>query len=359
MSAPLEFAARLLARRGALVERDHAGIEAILPPAVAAELGLAEHAVLGDAEAPGVRHAGYGSPLLERMVTAATRSAAFAAARADVPPPRLPQARAAAEAFAFRNGIFTVAEAAPAVGHRLIVHAAFTLHGDERREGLCTGAASVPDATIVPGFAEAAPPTLAEGGFARAPPEGLVASARAALAACAAEATRLAQPFREGTERRLGRDRDRIESYFADLLAELGRRATRSRASPADLGAKREALAKERAAKLEELSTRYASRLEVKAIALVLLESPVCRVRLELRRRKARRELELEFDGVTRALVPPACAACGSPAPRPAACDDAVHLLCEACAPRAEGRIACAACKSGPRSSERPAARAG
>ncbi|WP_437654019.1 hypothetical protein [Sorangium sp. So ce1182] len=29
---------------------------------------------------------------------------------------------------------------------------------------------------------------------------------------------------------------------------------------------------------------------------------------------------------------------------RPAACDDRIHLLCEACAPNAQGRIACPAC---------------
>ena len=87
------------------------------------------------------------------------------------------------------------------------------------------------------------------------------------------------------------------------------------------------------------------TRLELTPVAFVLALSPVCRVSLELRRRKATRTIELEYDGATRRLVPPRCEACHLEAPRPAACDGAVHLLCESCAPRSEGRIACAACE--------------
>lgn len=39
-----------------------------------------------------------------------------------------------------------------------------------------------------------------------------------------------------------------------------------------------------------------------------------------------------------------ACEGCGQPTGRPAACDREMHLLCEGCAPQAQGRIACRAC---------------
>lgn len=345
MSEPLAFAARLLARRGALVDQGAAGLEAVVPPELASELGLAEHGVFASTPGPGLHHVGYGSSLLERMIASATRAIPFAAGRAIVAPPKPNHARAAAEALVFRNGVFTVGDPVPALGHRVVVHAAFTLHCDDRREGLCAGAASLPDGAIVTGFDEAARATFEEGAVAPMQPEWIVAGARAALSACTAAAVHLALPFRDGVERRFARDRERIESYFADLLSELDHRAARSRVGPIDVRDKRQALEQERAAKLEELCARYATRLEVSTVALVLVEAPVCRIRLELRRRKARREVELEYDAATRALVAPACEACGQPAPRPAACDDAVHLLCEACAPRSEGRIPCGACR--------------
>ncbi|HTP26590.1 MAG TPA: hypothetical protein VMK12_13175, partial [Anaeromyxobacteraceae bacterium] len=102
---------------------------------------------------------------------------------------------------------------------------------------------------------------------------------------------------------------------------------------------------RERAAKFEALTARYVMKVELKPIALLLIESPTYRMPIELRRRKASRTVEVEYDCATRRLVAPACDGCGGPAPRPAACDDAIHLLCEECAPKSEGRIACSACR--------------
>jgi hypothetical protein len=111
--------------------------------------------------------------------------------------------------------------------------------------------------------------------------------------------------------------------------------------------AKRNALHKDRSAKLEALSARFVLRVSVMPIALRIVAVEGGFATLSLRRRKATRILELEFDAVTRRMVPARCDGCGAGAPKPAACDD---LLCEACAPRAEGRVACPA--------RRPSARA-
>lgn len=56
MSAPLEFAARLLARRGALVETNAGAVEAVLSRELGAELGLGEH------PGPPTHHVGMGTP---------------------------------------------------------------------------------------------------------------------------------------------------------------------------------------------------------------------------------------------------------------------------------------------------------
>jgi hypothetical protein len=346
MSGPLEFAARFLVQRGALVEATAAGAEALLSRELAAELGLGEHAFLAERSGSAAHHVGYGSALLERMVASAAKTIPFVRARAHAAPVRGSQARAAAEALVFRNGVFTVGEPAADLGHRLLLHAAFTFHGDERREGLCAAASSFATHGVVGGFHEAASGTLEEATAEPLDPVKVIASARVALAACAAIASEASEGFREGSQRRFGRDRERLEGYFDDLASELDRRAARGRANRGDVDDKRRVLELERAAKLEALSARYVMKLELRPIALVLVEAPVCRIPLELRRRKASRSIELEYDCATRRLVAPVCDVCGSAAPRPAACDEALHLLCEGCAPRSEGRVECSACRT-------------
>ena len=176
-------------------------------------------------------------------------------------------------------------------------------------------------------------------------PARLLDGALSSLSACSRRATEAAAGFREGMERRLLRDRERLVGYFADLLAELERRTASGRSEAADAHDKRQALERERLAKLEALSVRYVMRVEVRLVALLLVEAPIYRVAVDLRRRKASRTVELEFDCLTRQLAAPTCEGCGAPAPRPAACDDAVHLLCEACAPKSDGRATCGACR--------------
>lgn len=345
MSAPLEFAARLLARRGALVESTPLSTEVLLGEPLATEFGLNEHCVLTERPEPLAVHVGLGSSLLDRLVASVTATVPFVSARAHVTKVGAGQALHAAQSLVFRNGVFSVGGAVPAVGHRFVAHAVFTLHGDERREGLCAGTASLLNLGVVDQFFSAVRGSLEEVTVDQPETAIVVAGARAALADCSVRASEAAAGFKEGMQRRFDRDRERIEGYFNDLASEVESRGARGRITPADVLEKRRVLERERAAKLEALSARYASKLELRAVAAMLVEAPIFRLPLELRRRKASRNIEVEYDCATRRLVPPPCDACGSPAPRPAACDDALHLLCEACAPRSDGRIACMACR--------------
>lgn len=345
MSAPIEFAARLLARRGALVETSAGVVEAVLSSGLGAELGLGEHAFLAENPGPQLLHVGYGSALLERMVASAAGKVPFVAARATVAPGRGSQARSAAEALVFRNGVFSVGDPSAAVGQRLLVHAAYVLHGDERREGLCAAATSLHTFGVVAGFEDAVAGSLQEAAVDIPQAQQALLGGRASLAACVGRASDAALGFRESMQRRFERDRERLEGYFSDLLVELERRVARGRGGGADVDEKRRVIERERAVKLEALAARYVMRVEVKPVAILLVEAPTYRIPLELRRRKRARTVDVEYDCATRRLVAPACDGCGSPASRPAACDDAVHLLCEGCAPRSEGRIACLACR--------------
>jgi hypothetical protein len=340
VSAPLELARTLLSLEGAIVEGTADRIEALLPPSLAESLGMAEHVSIREREGDGALGVGYGSPALERLLDAATRGASVASARAVLPAIRGQAAEAAAQAFVLRNGVFSPGAPRPLAAVRLWVHALWTAHSDETREGICEAAVSVATGSAIDGFTGAAV-------LGRAPPFQLSPgqAARAlerALSACSARARLDASAFVEGAARRLARDRQRLDEYFADLLSELERRARRSAGSA--VAEKREALERERASKLEALAARHVLRFRVAPVAAALVQAPAWAVPLAIKRRKGSRTLELEYDCVTRRIVPLACEACDGAAPRPAACDEALHLLCERCAPSAEGRIRCPAC---------------
>jgi hypothetical protein len=342
MSELLAFAAQLIELEGGAVEVTAERLGALLPEALSSSWQVGEELVLADAEGAAHRLA-YGSELFERMLGTATTGVTIAAARLDLPAVRGSQVTAAAERWTLRNGLVSVTDIRLCPATRLQLFALATLHGDEKRELVVSSVLSAWSGTEVPEFAEAVV-GLSPAGHAAAPAlsEAVLA---ASVRACGQRAVVEAQAFREGMTRRFERDRQRIEAYFEDLLRELDKRARKGKLDPLVVADKRNALLADRAMKLEALSARFVLRIEVTPIALRAIEVDGGFASVTLRRRKASRTLELEYDSATRRIVAPRCDGCAGAAPRPAACAGALHLLCESCAPRAEGRLACAACK--------------
>lgn len=98
---------------------------------------------------------------------------------------------------------------------------------------------------------------------------------------------------------------------------------------------------------LRDLRARYTLRVRLEPVALVALSLRVVEVRLRLRRRKGERELALHIPPGARAPDALPCVACASTTRSPLLCDDALHILCETCAPDPAGRPRCPACRSG------------
>lgn len=343
MSELRDFARRLIELEGGAVDDSAAGLAALVPPHLSEAWHVPEELVLDETEQEGVERLAYGTELLERMIETAVGSIPVVCAELEVRPPRLSQVQAAAASFQLRNGVVVVGQGRLGPQTRVGIDVLATLHGDEKRELLTSATVSLVSGAEVEGFES---PSIALSQRRDAClPELPRATLSAALAAVTRRCEQQAQGFRAAMTRRYERDHQRIEGYFADLVAELVKRANKGRLDPAVVADKQRALEADRAAKLEALAARFVLRIEVMPIALRIVGAEGAFVSLTLRRRKASRALELEYDAATRRLVPPACESCGQPAPRPAACDDAVHLLCERCAPRADGRIACPACK--------------
>lgn len=342
MSELLDFARDLIELEGGAVETESARLVALLPEELSKRWQVGEELALCESEG-GPQLLAYGSELLEHMLATATGELHVAAASCSAAAPRASQVRAAAERWTLRNGLVSAGDVRLCSSTRVQLFALATLHGDEKRELLVSRVMATASRTEVPEFERMAGELLALRHHASV--DELEPVVVAAARACEEHAVALAEPFRVGMTRRFERDRERIEAYFEDLSRELDKRARRGKLDPQAVADKREALHADRAAKLEALAARFVLRIEVVPIAMRLIEVEGAFATVTLRRRKASRAIELEYDAATRKLVPPRCDGCARAAMRPAACDDALHLLCEACVPRAEGRVVCSACK--------------
>ncbi len=345
MNTPQSFVEAWCANHGAVVEPRAEGVEILQPPELITALGLPEHARYSEQPGPGSVWVGYGSPVLEQLLQAATREVPWAALVLEpYAAPREAMARKAVERFSLRNAVYTLEEVRVGVAARLVAFVRYSLLADDRRDGLVEETVSLSQRVSVPGFWESA---RASGSLypAAAPPSGeeLAEAVRAALLRGEALARAQARGYLEGFARRQERDLRRVEEYFQGLRAELNKRSLRAKVTPEDRALKAAAIERERAAKLQELSERGQVRLAVALAAAVWVEAPVAGVALRTRRRKAERRVRLEYDFATQHLLGPACEACGLDAPLPALCDERLHVICARCVPRAEGRWECPA----------------
>jgi hypothetical protein len=152
-------------------------------------------------------------------------------------------------------------------------------------------------------------------------------------------------PAIESAQRRLGRDHERVARYFEELAQEARHAARRRKVDEATLEEKLRHYAAERDAKLAELQERFSLRASAEPAVLVRVQVAALFMRVRIRRRKAARELMLCLPAEASALDRQACEGCGAPTAAPAVCDERLHLLCAECAPSAQGRIACPACR--------------
>jgi len=340
---PVSFALDALANRGSLVDHIAEGGLAVLPPALARTLGTVEELVLAsDVASAGVTACGFGSPLLDRLIADTRADVPVSWVGVDARPPTLSQAQAIAGRLALRNGLLDVMDAT--ASEEVYVSAFFSVvaEADDRFEGhvqvvIRPAGAGTPDDAL----AALLDPTRAAHRMVPSSPWDL-ADLAPLVARARAAAGDILRPFQDTVGRRFERDRSRLEDYFASLMADA--RAPRRAVSEASVSAKLAHLAAEREQKLRDLGPRYAVKATVAPAAILCARVPAARVRLRARRRKAEAEIVVVVPAEVRSPDQLACAACHRTTWRPAACDDQLHLLCEVCAPSAQGRPRCNAC---------------
>ncbi len=347
---PLEFVAEALLARGAVVEREAEDWLALLPGDLARELSVAEECrlVARASEAPRADRlvCGLGTPALERLTSQLEGAPAWASARLEVDAPRASQVRALLERFDLRNAPAVPGEIGTGSAIYVVAWLAWSAEADDRYDGIVQTGVCLDDGCAAdPGTLSLADPLSTA--HLRAVPlaaEALALQRGLRLARARAESA-LEAPLANVhalVSRRLKRDHERIALYFETLARDT--RKSRRRVDPALVEQKLAHLHAERDAKLRALGERYRIRVGIAPIAMALLEVPVLRIQLRVRRRKLEGEIRLRLAAGASAFDRLACAACSGATSRPLVCDDRLHVLCEACAPASQGRPHCPAC---------------
>lgn len=346
---PIGFVTDELTARGALLEREGDRVLAILPPDLARQLDLQETIALTLAPDAGGVGCGLGSPLLDRLIGDVRAVVPAAAVTWSAEPPRLAVAERFAARVIVRNGVADVLGVAHASATYLAGVFAWSAEADDRYEGMAlvvahAATSSEPDATATAAIVQVLSGSDLD---ATEQPSTSAAAARASCGAIGRRAALAIGPRLEevgaAVARRRDRERGRIDGYFASLLAEA--KQPRRQVARSAIEARTAALRAEHDAKRRDLSARYTLRVKLEPIALATIAMRVAEIRIRLRRRKGERELLLHVPPGARAPDALACTSCASTTRAPVLCDDALHILCETCAPDAGGRPRCPACR--------------
>jgi len=345
---PLGFVVDELAARGALIERSNGHAIAVLPAELAAQFELPETLALAGATRDQAIGCGLGSPLLDRLVTEVRGRLPVASVIWQAEPPRLPAADRLAARIVVRNGVADVLGIAYAPAAYLAGMFTWIAEADDRYQGMAMVVAHAATAGEPDAACTAAIGALLAGDDARVIDQR---DARGAAGGVATIAKRIEieiapqlDEVAAAVARRRDRERMRIDDYFGSLVAEA--KQPRRQVERGAIMARVAALRAEHAAKLHDLGARYTLRLRIQPVALAAIAMRVAEVRLRLRRRKGERELPLHIPPGARAPDALACVACLATTRAPILCDDALHVLCEACAPEIGGRPRCPACRS-------------
>lgn len=255
----------------------------------------------------------------------------------DRDPVRPAQARAAAERFALRNGLVEPGPISLGPARYLVAHLAFSVVADVHQEGvavLIVGEdGSEPDDSLV--VSDDSPRSSSSHSGA-----GVPSAALDWVAARGRDAVlRAASPALREIAARHAREYAWIVARFDAHSASLsGKPLEETDAEIAQLSSSREA-------ELTKLGERFSTHVACSRVTLSWILLPAATVAVTLRRRKAERAITLRVPAGANRVDRLLCEGCHRIATaKPAACDEGMHLLCEACAPNAQGRIACPAC---------------
>jgi len=344
MSVPVQqqlhaFATALLERRGALVEwpaASQAGV-AILPPEVAAEVGVSDEVVPLACEAIDkglcISLAGDFLDWAGQLLDAEPRVGNFRVRELYLK--RKDPDEGVRRAFTWLNAKVKVREARAVIIEYHTWWFSGSIHSEDHWEtqfALTLNADSGVEVQI--------PDPLGLWELEPQPAESSVApsSHQRAAAAARRRLQRLAAGFLERMDARLARDRQRIRDYYQALLREADQKKTRGHAlpDPEKRAAKKRAVDLELRRKLSELDERYAMQAALLPVVVIRTQLPVLAVDLSVFRKQAHAVRTVYWNPLLKQFEPIACSRCGEGTFTVAFSNEDVEPLCATCSGRPE-----------------------
>ncbi len=340
MSELLAVTEEVLLLAGAEVEAlDCERLDVLLPRDLQTKLSLTELAHLGVSEAANTTVVSLTSDWIERLSSVLGTLGDYAELGLDSWPSR---GKAIAGATALEivkkklildNSTFRFNTCEQDLAHYLVVVARGTVEGRDIREQLYVVMQNELSSFINLGIDRNLVDILKNCTNKEAPPlcnlservekllEGFVATA----------VSKANKEFIKYSEERYQRDLLRIENYHDSLVQQLAVRESSGKLTADAARVKRQAT--EQAAKFKRTELSRTSSLKISAVAeqVMRISMPVVRINLELRRRKASRNLVLDFNLFTNQLDTPTCAMCGALSHSFSCDDDNLNLLCGVC----------------------------
>ncbi len=347
-----DFVSALLQREGALVEQLAPNtLEVVAPPHMQRALRISdlEHLSFGSDPPSGTQPVTLESDWLERLgqLLSDRGRKARCVLRVPAPAPASPQ-RIVAHAVSFQNAVCDLAGVSAAWTTYLILLFRYTAFSDEERDGLLTLGVNLMNGAVIEEqsandlFRAAALPDNRQSVF---PPASELprpwSNERFNIFVKRALSERLNQhltPFVRGLQRRLDRDLARIHDYFNDLQRESVLRLQK-RDGQARERLRLESIDREYRTKVEDLRQKYSVRVDAALSQSLELIMPVQRFELLIKRRKARRKLQLDWNPLLRRLDLPPCENTFTTDAARMVCDDRLHVV----SPAAHGP--CANCQ--------------
>jgi len=347
MDATREFVSGMFTALGGVVEATPAGLDALLPADQAAGLALPEEVRVrfdaGAPEEPGTIDGRIGSPLIDRLVRQRLGSPPMAALAVPAELPRRLPDSLPVLLNAVRAG---AAAEVHEVGRYLKADVRVALVGDEVRSVLESVWVRLVDGAAVSALrVDGAYPVAAA---------ALTDHERATAGATLRDWVRRRATAALGgalaaVQRRTRRDLERMADYYRSLDAEMAQAAARARSAEerARRLAKQAALPEDLAARRAQLRERMKLKLSAHLVAATLVETDIRRFELPVQRRAQRGTVAMLLRAGDGVFEGPACGACVAATVRLYLCDEALHVLCDACGQ--SGRLdqtRCRACRT-------------
>lgn len=352
MRAIGEFVTEALEAHGAAAERVGPVVECLLPDDLSRRLSLPTEVRLALEGPPaGGEHAGgFGSAALDALLAVFEGEGCLMARRhAGHYLKKEGFQSLLAKDFSFPDAVASPVMPAPAtLVPYLVVDVAVRAVADERADALVRVAVNALSGAAVPETADA----LVTGGevLQRAVPlmQGSPAILDALRLHARRQAARALAPFREAVARRLAREAERIEHYYAELIAEHRRAARRAHKPENRQRSERrmEAARGDLERRREDLAARHRVTVRLRGVAGCWAVVEAVRLPVLVRVGREERTLYLTCNPLSKSLEAIPCEACGEDTRVVRTCR-VLHAVCPACRRRCPvcGRDPCRRCQ--------------